>query len=150
MGHTYTRLLVHIVFSTKARHPIITDDIAPRLHAYLGGIIREQGGTALRIGGVRDHVHILAAIPTSVCVADLLRTVKSNSSGWVHDTFPALAAFAWQSGYSAFSVSPEDSERVEAYIAMQAEHHRKVSYQDEVRELLRACGIELDEKYAWD
>ena len=150
MGHTYTRLLAHIVFSTKGRLPLITDDIAPRLHAYIGGIVREAGGTALRINGVNDHLHILASVPTTSSIADLLRTIKANSSGWVHTTFPNSTTFSWQSGYSAFSVSPEESDRVEAYIAGQADHHRIVSYQDEVRSLLRSCGIELDERYAWD
>ena len=133
MGHTYTRLLTHIVFSTKGRYPFITEELGLRLYAYMGGIVREFGGTALRINGMRDHVHVLAAIPATSSVADLLRTVKANSSGWIHITFPNLQKFAWQSGYPAFSVTPDQSEAVEAYIAGQADHHRKVSYQDEVR-----------------
>jgi REP element-mobilizing transposase RayT len=100
-----TNLLYHLIFSTKNREPLIDAALLPRLHDYLGGIINEFRGGVIRIGGVADHVHILAHLPSTMTVADAIRIIKSNSSGWVHRTFSQHAAFAWQSGYAAFSVS---------------------------------------------
>ncbi|MCC6968601.1 MAG: IS200/IS605 family transposase [Phycisphaerales bacterium] len=150
MPGTYSQILLHIVFSTKARFPWITPDIAERLYPYIGGIVRAENGTLYDIGGVEDHVHLYLRWRPDAAVSDLMRTVKSRSSKWVHDTFPALRDFAWQSGYSVFSVSKSQEGAVKRYIAGQAEHHGKEDFKSELLRLLRAHAIEIDESYVFE
>jgi putative transposase len=149
MPHTYSKLLVHVVWCTKERVATIAPEIRSDLHAYIGGIVREDGGTAITVGGVADHVHLLVELPADRNVADCIRIVKTNSSRWVHEKWPERRLFAWQAGYSAFTVSPSMQNRVVAYIAGQEEHHRRVSYQDEYLALLRKHGIAVDERFLW-
>jgi REP element-mobilizing transposase RayT len=149
MPHSYVNLIYHIVFSTKDRRPLITGDYRIRLYEYIGGAIRGQGGIALALGGVEDHVHVLAKMRQDKALSDVIRDLKANASGWLHDVFPALKDFAWQSGYGAFTVSASQVERVRQYINTQEEHHRKRSFRDEFIALLKANEIEFDEKYLW-
>jgi putative transposase len=150
MARTYTNLLFHLVFSTKDRIPFIGPSIRDELHAYMGGIIRDLGGIALEIGGVEDHVHLLVKLKPTLALADVLRELKSGSSKWLNEEKMKLRKFGWQDGYAAFSVSESQAGRVRAYIKNQVEHHRQVSFQDELRELLRKHGIEFDERYMWE
>jgi REP element-mobilizing transposase RayT len=140
MPCAFSALFVHVVFSTKDRAPHLSPDLAERLFPYLGGIVRELKGSALEINGPADHVHLLLAIPPNIALADLLRVLKTSSSRWVHDRFPARKGFAWQAGYSAFTVSASRLEQVRRYIASQQTHHRKTSYQEEILALLRKHG----------
>ena len=105
MPGTYSQILLHIVFSTKRREPWITADCAERLYRYMGGIVRGEKGVVYDIGGVEDHVHMYLRWWPDATISDLMRAVKAGSSKWVHETFPALGAFAWQEGYSVFTVS---------------------------------------------
>lgn len=150
MAHSYTNLLTHIVFSTKSRAPLIDEQLKPRLLAYMTGIVREVGGTSLAINSVADHVHLLLRLRASNALADAMRVLKTNSSRWVHETWPQRRTFAWQTGYAAFSVSQSNVEDVRAYIAGQEEHHRKVTFQDELFAFLNKNGIEYDERYIWE
>jgi putative transposase len=150
MSHSHTNLLYHFVFSTKERRPFLHAEIRPRVFEYLGGAIRGEGGIALLVGGMPDHVHILCKLRQDKAVAEVMRDVKANSSGWIHRTFPELRDFAWQAGYGAFTVSQSQVERVRLYIANQEEHHRKYSFQEEFIRLLKAHGIEYDERYLWE
>ncbi len=150
MAHTFTHLLTHIVFSTKGRELWLTAEIKPRLFAYLGGIVRELDGKALAINGPADHVHLLASLPAKTALSEIMRVVKANSSGWVHENFPAARAFAWQTGYGAFSVSASNLEAVQQYIADQETHHRRMTFQEEFVALLRKHGIEYEEQYLWE
>lgn len=111
--------------------------------------MRNLGAKALFINGTADHVHMLISMPPSMSVVEIMRAVKANSSGWVHEEFPDEGAFAWQAGYGAFSVSQSNVEAVREYIANQQEHHKKVSFQDEFLSFLRKQGIEYDERYVW-
>jgi REP element-mobilizing transposase RayT len=120
------------------------------LHPYIGGIVRAEKGAIYGIGGVEDHVHLYFRWRPDGSVSDLMRTVKSRSSKWVHDTFPHLAAFGWQEGYSVFSVSKSQEEAVKSYIARQAEHHRKEDFRSELLRMLRAHGVDFDERYVFD
>jgi REP element-mobilizing transposase RayT len=149
MADTFTNLLTHVIFSTKDRLPLITPEIKPRLHAYLGGIVRSLDGIALAIDGPIDHVHLLIKTPASAALADVIRTVKANSSRWVHETFPR-ADFAWQTGYGAFSVSFSNVEQVRTYIANQEDHHKTISFQEEFVAFLKRHSIEYDERYIWE
>ncbi len=150
MPGTYSQILLHVVFSTKHREPWITANIAERLNPYVGGIVRAEKGVLYYIGGVEDHVHMYMRWRPDATVSDLMRTVKARSSKWVHDTFPALGAFAWQEGYSVFSVSKSQEEAVKKYIAGQADHHKKEDYKSELLRILRAHGVEFDERYVFD
>ncbi|MGH9971654.1 MAG: IS200/IS605 family transposase [Pyrinomonadaceae bacterium] len=147
MSQSFTNLLYHIIFSTKDREPLITLDYQPRLYDYIGGIIRGTGGISLGINGTEDHVHVLAKLRPDRALSDVLRDLKSNASGWMHNVFPGLADFWWQRGYGAFTVSQSNVEEVRRYIAQQKEHHKKVSFRDEFILFLKVNGIEYDERY---
>jgi len=116
----------------------------------MGGIVRELNGVALLINGTADHVHLLVRLPPTVSIADALRVVKTNASRWVHEKWPSRSAFTWQIGYGAFSVSQSSAEAVLRYIANQEEHHRKVSFQQEMLAYLRRHRIPYDERYLWE
>ena len=150
MPGTYSQLLLHVVFSTKGREPWIAGELTPDLYAYIGGIVRAERGTLLAAGGVEDHVHLYLRWRTDGSISDLMRTVKARSSLWVYQTRPALEHFAWQEGYSIFSVSKSREEAIRAYIAGQAEHHRQESFKSELLALLRRHGVEFDERYVFD
>ncbi len=150
MPGTYTELLYHIVFSTKGRSPWLTHETADRLYGYIGGIARDQRCTLCAIGGVDDHVHLYLRMRPDLTVSDLMRSVKSRSSRWLHETFPDLHDFAWQEGYGAFTVSKSQEEAVKRSIAGQAEHHRGEDFKTELLKLLRAHGVEFDPRYVFD
>jgi len=149
MGHTFSNLLVHVIFSTKNRKPTIVDAIRERLYAYMAGVARKEFGWARRIGGTSDHVHGLLELRTDVSIAHAMNRWKSLSSGWVHKTFPELRDFAWQSGYGVFSVSSSKAPDVIAYIDGQREHHRHRSFEEEFLEFLKRHGIQYDPGHVW-
>ena len=146
MPSTHLSLHYHIVFGTKNHDPMIQQTWRTDLHAYLGGIIRRANGIAESVDGVADHVHLLVGLRATHCLADVLRALKSVSSGWVHDEI-GLPAFAWQEGYGAFTVSPSQRQAVRRYIEQQEEHHRTRTFREEYLELLRRSGVEFDEPY---
>jgi REP element-mobilizing transposase RayT len=150
VGHTYSNLLVHVIFSTKRRAAVIRPEIRPRLHEYLVGIARHEFGRAIEIGGTDDHLHGLIALRTDVPVADAMRKWKSLSSGWLHRTFPQYGEFGWQDGYAAFSVSESAVNAVRAYIVRQEEHHRRMSFDQELRAFLDRHGVEYDPSHLLD
>jgi putative transposase len=147
MPQSYTNLLYHILFATTERRPLITEEIEARLHEYMGGIVNAHGGIPLAINGMPDHMHLLVKLRQDRAVADFVRELKSISSGWVHDTFSIGKRFGWQNGYTCFTVSESQAAKVIAYILNQKQHHRKASSLDELKMLLKANGIEFDEKY---
>jgi putative transposase len=149
MSHTYSNLLFHVIFSTHERRTLIPPEIQSDLFAYMGGIVRGLHGKALAIGGTNDHVHVLMRLPQDASVADVVRVVKTNSSRWIHEKWPERAAFSWQTGYAAFSVSESNIDAVVKYIAEQSVHHRKRSFQEEFVAFLKKNGIEYDERYIW-
>jgi putative transposase len=150
MAHTYANLLTHVIFSTKDRFGFIAADLGRLLFPYMGGIIRELNGTALAINGAADHVHLLLALPPNLALSEAMRVLKTNSSRWMHEQWPRRRAFAWQTGYGAFSVSRSNADQVCAYIADQEEHHRLVSFQKEFLAFLKRHGIAYDERYIWE
>ena len=125
--------------------PLMQADWRPRLHSYLGGIIRGMNGVPEIVGGVADHVHILASLRPVHSLADLMRDLKKDSTNWIKDNFERR--FAWQEGYAAFTVSPSATGAVHRYIANQELHHKKGSFVEELRDLLGKAGIEHEEKY---
>jgi putative transposase len=145
MGSTFFSLHYHIVFSTKERRPIIRAEWRPRLHSYLGGILRGMNAVAEGVGGVEDHIHFLASLRPAHCLADLMRDLKKDSTNWVKENLDRT--FLWQEGYAAFTVSPSAISSVRNYIANQEAHHGKHSFVDELQELLGKGGIAYDKKY---
>jgi REP element-mobilizing transposase RayT len=149
MAHTFTCLFLHVIFSTKNRAATISPDLAGRLHPYMGGIVQECKGTSIIVNGTSDHVHMLLSMPSGVSLAEMMRLVKTNSSRWVHETFPDQHRFEWQVGYGAFTVSGSRLEDVRKYIACQQEHHKRVSFLDEFRAFLQKHGVDCNEEYMW-
>jgi putative transposase len=146
MSHTCGNILLHFVFSTHERRPLIKPEFRDGLFAYLGGIIREMGGKALIINGRVDHVRILMRARPSHSPAEIARIIKTNSSRWIRERFPE---FGWQTGYGVFSVSESNVAAVTKYIASQEEHHKRHSFQNEFRAFLAKNKIVVDEKYIW-
>jgi REP element-mobilizing transposase RayT len=149
MAGTYTNLLYHLVFSTKDRIPMIGQRLQEDLHAYMGGIIRGEGGHLLEIGGMPDHVHLLTKFKPTKSVSEMLNRIKAKSSKWVNARDRRMRKFGWQDGYAAFSVSESAVPSVRRYIQNQEHHHRRQSFQDEFRALLNKHDIEYDEHYLW-
>ena len=129
MPQSFASLHVHIIFSTKNREPFLSPDIETRLYEYIGGILRADGASLIAAGGMPDHIHLLISLTRDHSLAGVARLIKANSSKWIHETFPAKQAFAWQVGYGAFSVSYSNIDSVKRYIAGQSEHHRKKTFQ---------------------
>ena len=148
MGHTYCSALFHCVFSTRERQRAIASELQGRLWAYMGGIARENGMTALAVGGTDDHAHVLLSLPSTVTVAQAMKQIKGGSSLWLH-TDCGLKGFEWQKGYGAFSVGCSQVNATVAYIAGQQEHHRKRDFQAEFLSILKRHGIGYDPRYVW-
>jgi putative transposase len=142
MSHSHVCCLVHVVFATAERQPSIRDEIRGRLHAYLGGIARENCITPLAIGGASDHVHLLLSLPQTISVAKAVQLLKSGSSKWIHEKFPGSKHFAWQEGYGAFSIGVSQRATTVKYILSQAEHHKLISFGDELKKFIAAHGFE--------
>jgi len=139
MPHTYTSILVHVVFSTKERRRQITDDVQARLWAYMGGIARSNDFKALSIGGT-DHVHALLSIPARISIAKAVQLIKGGSSKWIHDEL-AQKKFEWQECYGAFTIGIAQVEETIRYIERQREHHAKWDYEKEMKMILKRHGI---------
>ena len=147
---TYTNLLFHVIYSTKYRKPTVRPDWQDDLYGYIGGIVRDQKGTLLKIDGVEDHVHWLAKLSPTIAISDVLRTIKANSSKWINERPDVTQKFEWQSGYAAFSVSESQMTAVAHYIANQAEHHRKKTFEEEFLAILSKHNIEFDTRYVFE
>ena len=150
MGHNFTNLLTHVIFSTKDRVPHIKPELKADLHAYMGGIVRKINGKTVIVDGTGDHVHLLLWMPPKVSISETLRVLKSNSSRWVNQERGEKPAFAWQTGYGAFSVSHSSAPAVARYIRTQEEHHQRISFQEEFVSFLKKNGIDYDERYIWE
>ena len=147
---TFTNLLFHIIYSTKYRKPTIRTQWQDDLYGYIGGIVRDQNGTLLKVGGIEDHVHLLAKLSPTISISDVLQKIKSNSSRWINERADVTRKFEWQSGYAAFSVSESQMPSVDDYIANQAEHHRKKSFEEEFLAILQKHNIEFDMRYVFE
>jgi putative transposase len=146
MSSTYLSLHYHLVFSTKERRPFIDDAWREDLHEYMGGTINGLGGYTQQVGGVADHVHMLVGLKATHTLSDVLRELKKASSVWVHER-TGSKRFAWQEGYSAFTVTPTSRACVRRYIRNQSEHHRKLSFREELIGMLKKAGVEFDPQY---
>jgi putative transposase len=150
MSQSLVKNLIHLVYSTKHRHPWIHQEHRDELYAYQAGIYRQWDSPALIIGGTGDHVHALFSLSKNHAIKKIVEEVKKASSKWMKAEGPRLTEFYWQAGYGAFSVSQSNVEEVCRYIQRQEEHHRKMTFQEELRALFRRHGLEFDERYVWE
>ena len=149
MPQTFHNVLLHAIFSTKERAPLISPALRPRLHEYMAGIINNNIGVPIYVGGTQDHVHILLCVLPPVAISDAMRTLKACSSKWVHETFGDLKSFAWQDGFAVFSVSESNKQQVVRYIEEQEEHHRKLDFKEELLLFLKRNHVDYDPRFVW-
>ena len=148
MSHSFSKVYLHLVFSTKFREDILPKYKLKEIHSYVAGTLKEKQCVPLAVGGTTNHIHIFYVQPRSIAMSEIVRHVKSNSSKWISEN---ICPFNWQKGYGIFSVSPSHVERVKTYIHNQEQHHAGgISYKDEFRRIAKKYNIEIDEKYAWD
>jgi REP element-mobilizing transposase RayT len=149
MGQSLTHLLVHAIFSTKDRWPFLrSEEFRSEIYAYMAGTLKNLDCHPIKIGGTEDHVHVFSSLSKNIAFSDLIGRLKGASSKRLREK--GLHGFGWQNGYGAFSVSESNVESVTAYIVNQAEHHKKFSYQEEVREIFKRHRVVFDERYVWD
>ena len=151
MSQSLSRVLLHIIFSTKTRFPFFKDvEVRDEMHRYLAGVFNKNGSPALEVGGTDDHVHILCLLSRRQAISEIINKAKANSSAWAKTLGGICAKFSWQTGYGVFSISESQIESVKEYIGNQAEHHRRKTFQDEYLEFLREYKVPYDERYLWD
>lgn len=150
MPQSLSKMLVHLIFSTKNRAPLLLKPVIPELHKCMAAILEEWDSPAIIIGSVADHSHLLFCLSKNHALSKVVEHVKKGSSKWIKTQGARYSSFHWQSGYGAFSVSQSNVPRVKTYIANQEEHHRKRTFQDELRAFLRRHQVEFDERYVWD
>jgi len=149
MAHTFTDLLYHCVFSTKERRPLIDNDLLPELTRVIGGIIRDRKGSLLECNAMPDHIHLLASFHPTIAISDMLRATKAGSTDWVYSRFGQSRAFAWQEGYSCFTVGIASKENVVAYIRGQQTHHRETTFEEEYIGMLQRAGVSYDPRFVF-
>ncbi len=150
MGHSFVKVYLHIVFSTKNREPFIFPAVENELYAYIGGICNSLECFPIKIGGYFDHVHIVCSLSKKIAIMKLLEVVKANSSKWFKTKDKLLENFYWQTGYGAWSVNPAEIEYLIRYIENQHAHHKRESFKEEFLKFLKKYGIDYDERYLWD
>ena len=150
MGQSLVQNYIHIVFSTKYREPFIKPPVEAELHSYLGGICNKLDCHAIKVGGYKDHIHILCMLSKKITLMGLMEELKSHSSKWIKTKGADYEYFYWQNGYGAFSINYSEVDSVIAYIANQHKHHGKETFQEEYRSLLKKYNVEYDERYVWD
>jgi putative transposase len=150
MAQSLSRILVHIIFSTKERFAFLVDvELRIRIHAYLAQVFNEHDSPAIEIGGTEDHVHILCLLSRNHAISEIIRKAKANSSGWAKTQGGMLSKFEWQAGYGAFSIHQSQVDQVTKYIRNQVEHHRRRTFKDEYLDFLREYNVPFDERYLW-
>ena len=147
---SYSKLIYHIVFSTKHRQPSIREVVRERLYEYIGGTIRCLKGNLIEIGGVEDHIHILARLSQVIAVSDAVRNIKANTSKWANGLPELKSRFEWQKGYAAFSVSYSQMDGVRDYIANQTEHHKTTTFEEEYVRFLQRHDIAFERRYLFE
>ena len=145
MPSSYASLYYHFIWSTKNRQPLIQSEWKDELYGYIGGIVRNEGNKLLAAGGIDDHIHLLCSLGRDSTIKDVARTIKTNSSKWLRDGHSPL--FHWQDGYAAFSVSYSALSSVDRYIQNQEEHHKELTFEEEMRAIFKKCGMEFDERF---
>ena len=149
MSHTLYQNLYHLIWSTKERKLFLNAAVKERVFEYLGGSLKQGGCISLQVGGMADHVHILASIPPKYAVSNIVRDIKVCSSKWLRITFPEFQQFAWQEGFGSFTVSTSQKDAVISYIQNQEKHHSQKDFKNKFVEFLQLHEVEYDERYLW-
>ena len=149
MGQSLVKNFIHIIFSTKNHFPFIKPPVESELHKYIGGICSGLGCTPLKVGGHKEHIHIICMLSKKIALMDLIEEIKSHSSKFMKTKGELLKKFYWQDGYGAFSVNPSEVDKVISYIENQHEHHKKRSFKDEYLAFLKKYKVDYDERYIW-
>jgi REP element-mobilizing transposase RayT len=150
MPQSLAKLYTHLTFSTKHRNPCLTEDVRAGLHAYMGGTLDGLGCQPIEINSEPEHIHALFVLSRTISLSEAVAQFKTSSNQWLRARGPRWAEFHWQAGYGAFSVSQSGVEELRRYIRDQRQHHKRVSFQDELRAFLRRYGIAYDERYVWE
>jgi REP element-mobilizing transposase RayT len=150
MSQSLSYVLVHLIFSTKQRKPLLGDTIRSEMHAYLASVINGSENISVRVGGVTDHVHVAMFLARTESMSRLVERLKVSSSKWIKTKGPEFAKFGWQRGYAAFSVGLSDRAALVRYIDAQAMHHQRRDYQAEMRAMFAKYGVAFDERFVWD
>jgi len=151
MPQSLAQVWLHLVFSTKERQPFLKDEtFQAEMFRMLAHHVKETGCVSASVGGHIDHVHLLVGLSRTITIAKLIEKIKTETSTWAKDKENCSSAFSWQAGYGSFSVSHSNCNAVDTYIRNQSDHHRKLSFQDEFRELCKRHAVEIDERYVWD
>ena len=151
MSQSLSRVLLHIIFSTKNRFPFLNDgDLQKRMHAYLARVFNEHDSPAIEVGGTGDHVHILCLLSRNYAIREVIKKAKANSSSWAKALGGRCRKFSWQLGYGVFSIHQSQIEPIRKYIQSQAEHHRRKTFQEEYLEILHEYQMPYDERYLWE
>lgn len=150
MPQSLSSILIHLVYSTKNREPLIEAHLESELYAYQATVFRELDCPSLAINGTSDHVHALFRLSRKAALCDVVEEVKKRSSKWIKTKSECLAHFQWQAGYGAFSIGESGVTNLKRYIARQKEHHRSKTFQEEFRTILEKYSVEYDERYVWD
>lgn len=148
MAQSLSRVIIHIIFSTKNRQKFLIDEIRGRLHAYLATVLRDKGSVVFKVGGTSDHVHIACSLTRTFSQSDLIKKLKVSSTKWMKENFDE--SFSWQTGYGVFSIGESQLSALVSYIENQVEHHRMKSFKDEFRTFLNKYNINFDEQYVWE
>ncbi len=150
MATTHTKLLYHVVFSTKHRKKLIVPRFREDLFSYIGGIMRREGSALLEAGGIRDHIHLLFGIPPTISLSDMMRVIKAKTSRWLNENHIRKTKFRWQKGYGGFTVSESMLPEVKEYIQNQEKHHQNRSFEEELKMILEKHGIDFEESYLFE
>ena len=150
MAQSLSKILLHVIFSTKNRTKLILSEFENELHGYIASICRAYKSNAYKVGGTENHIHIACSLSRTITVAKLLEEVKKNSSKWIKDKSPRCSMFSWQAGYSVFSLGQSQLNTLIKYIDNQKEHHKSKTYKEELLEILKKYEIEYDERYLWE
>jgi len=148
MSQSISRVLLHIIFSTKERLPLISPEIENSLHAYIAGIIHKEKSEAYRIGGTANHIHIACTLPRTMSQSDFIKLIKTRSSLWMKEK--AYEKFSWQRGYGIFSLGMSQLPLLLKYIDHQKEHHKNMNFQEEFLSFLDKYGFDKNCPYLWD
>jgi len=145
--NSFRQILYHIVFCTHDRKATLPIEHHEELYKYIWGIIKNRNGFLYRINGTENHIHILSDLHPTVALADFIKEIKTVSNTWMKSSGKFQNFSSWAAGYAALTYAYRDKEMIINYIKNQKEHHKKVSFEDELRALLEEHGIEWDEKY---
>jgi REP element-mobilizing transposase RayT len=150
LPQSLSSILIHLIFSTKHRESLVTEQVEAALHAYMAGILQEMQCPALTIGGMPDHVHVLFLLTRTRSVSEVVQDLKKDSSKWIKTQGASFREFSWQAGYGAFSIGQSSVPEARHYIDHQKEHHTTRTFLEEYRAFLTKYGVDYDERYVWD